>query len=502
MNNMYFTKTDYMIYLQCPKSFWLYKNKPDVYTKKEFTEFLQKLMKDGYEVEEYAQKLFGVGVSLPTVGDVVEKTKEALKSDETIFFQPTFQTDEGMFARLDVLEKNDDGSYNIYEVKSSTSIKENKTIKPENANHIKDVCFQKIALEKSGYTIKNVYIIYVNGSYVFDGEIDVKKFLKKENVNDRVENIYEEVKSEVSTALKLLKEENIEEGNCGCINKTKSGHCDSFVYFNGELPSGSIYELPRISEKKIIELNELGIIKIEDIGDNMKLTPNQVNHMLSLVNRAPVVFESKIIEMFDSLIFPLYFFDYEASSSAVPRVIGSTPWQQIPFQFSLHILHEDGTIEHKESLSRSFFDLENVFKDLREFVSDVGSVIVWHKSFEQQRNIEMAEFFPKYKEFLLGLNERIFDLKEVFINAYIDGNFGGSFSIKKVLPVICPQLSYSELDISDGTSAMEKWLKMASFETEDAEKDEIYLALLEYCKLDTFAMVELYKFLKNSVSNN
>lgn len=493
-----------MLYLQCSKSFWLLKHKPSIYPKKEFTKFMQKLVKDGYEVEEYAQKIFPDGVSLfgkaqsiNQEDSAVEKTIEALKTDKKVFFQPTFQTDDGMFARLDILEKNDDNSYNIYEVKSSSKIKEDKKIKPDNANHIKDICFQKIVLEKLKYKVKDLYIIYTNKDYVLKGEIDIGKFLKKDKVNDMVDNIYCEVLSEVSIALNLLKEKNIDEKGCGCVYKPKAYHCDSFEYFNGKLDSGSIYEFPRISESKIVKLCELDILKAKDVGDCIDLTTRQTDFMYSLMNKKPVIFQDEIISMFNTLKFPLYFLDYEAYSSAVPKIIGTSPWQQVPFQFSLHILHENGDLEHKESLSSSLFGIEGVFDDLKNYIEPVGSVVVWYKAFEMTRNKEMSKHFPKHSEFLINVNDRIFDLMEVFVKSYIDGRFSGSFSIKKVLPIICPQFSYSELDIQDGTSAMDQWLSMISSSMSEPKRGNVYKALLEYCKLDTLAMVELYKFLKN-----
>ena len=105
----------------------------------------------------------------------------------------------------------------------------------------------------------------------------------------------------------------------------------------------------------------------------------------------------------------------------------------------------------------------------------------------------MAKMFPDKAEFLVDLNDRMVDLEDVFKTAYVDAGFDGSTSIKKVLPVICPDLSYKDLDVQDGSSAMEAWERMIKAEAEEA--DRISSALLSYCELDTFAMVEIYRFL-------
>ena len=122
-----------------------------------------------------------------------------------------------------------------------------------------------------------------------------------------------------------------------------------------------------------------------------------------------------------------------------------------------------------------------------------GSIVSWHASFEKTQNREMAKMFPDKAEFLAGLNDRMVDLEDVFKTAYVDVGFDGSTSIKKVLPVICPDLNYKDLDVQDGSSAMEAWERMIKAEAEEAAR--ISSALLSYCGRDTFAMVEIYRFL-------
>ncbi len=486
----YLTKTDYIHYLQCPKSLWLLKHKPNVYPRGEFSDFLKKITREGYEVEKYAQKLFPGGVSLPQNTAAIEKTRDAIHEKKSPLFQATFHTDDGMFVRCDVLNLRKDGTYDMYEVKSSTDIKRSKK-----HDHIKDACFQMIAVEKAGLTVCDVFVIHVNADYVRGEEIEPEKLLKKVIVTDKVRNIEEETKSEVERALKLLNENTIDETGCGCYRKTRTNHCDAFAYFNGTPEKKSVWELHRVSEKKLLILLERGVETLSEVPDDINLNTLQCLQVRSAVEKRPIVLDTRIAEMLDELKFPLYFFDYETVMHAVPRMIGMRPWQQVPFQYSLHIMHEDGTLEHKEYVSDTLHDVKKVFESLCDSIGPVGSVVSWHASFERSRNREMGNMFPEHCDALTNINDRMFDLEDVFKEAYVDAEFCGSTSIKKVLPILCPQLSYTNLNIQDGTQAMERWMSMVDDTIDKSTKDAIREDLLAYCALDTYAMVELYRAL-------
>ena len=148
---------------------------------------------------------------------------------------------------------------------------------------------------------------------------------------------------------------------------------------------------------------------------------------------------------------------------------------------------------HKEFLEREARLPLPLVEQMQTDIGAVGSLVSWHASFEKARNREMAERFPNKSDFLTGINDRMLDLEDVFKADYVDARFDGSTSIKKVLPVICPELSYADLDVQDGASAMESWMQMVKADAEEAE--QISNALLSYCERDTFAMVEIYRFL-------
>ena len=484
----YLTKTDYIHYLQCPKSLWLLKRKPEIYPHKDFSDFLKKITREGYEVEEYAQRLFTGGVSVAPGDSAAEKTRQLLAAETPVLFQATFRTENGMFIRADVLERNDDGTYNLYEVKSSTRIKKDKR-----HNHLKDACFQMIALEDGGLTVRDVYIVHVNGEYVRGEHIDPEELLRRKPVTDDVRGMEKETETEVRAALSLLAADSIDEKGCGCYRKTRTNHCDAFAYFNGATEECSIWELCGIRDKKLISLQECGVERLCDVPDSIELNTMQTLQVQAAKRGEPIIRHGNIADMLSELVFPLYFLDYETAMNAVPRIIGTRPWQHIPFQYSLHILSEDGTLQHREYLSDSLHDAETVCRALCENIGDSGSVVSWHASFEKTRNKEMGEMFPQYRDALAEINERMFDLEDIFKESYIDTAFHGSTSIKKVLPVLCPHLSYSELGVQDGTQAMERWMAMVDTGMDAAERETVRANLSKYCELDTFAMVELYR---------
>ena len=491
---MYLTKTDFVHYLHCSRSLWLLKHNPDAYPRKAFSDFLKKILREGYEVEAYAQLLFPDGVMLPTTGvAAVEKTCAAFTEKTKTLFQATVHTDDGLFARADILTRGAGDAYTLYEVKSSSSIK-----RDAKRDHIKDACFQKIAFERSGIRIEKVFIIHTNGDYVREVEIDPHALLQKTDITEMVQAVYDETEVEINNALSFLKEETIEENECRCFRKTRSNHCDAFEYFNGPLPERSVWEIGNIREKKLCTMLERNIRKMEDVDETIALNDRQSRQVRSAKEHRPLIDEEKINALFDTLEFPLHFFDYEAASSAVPKLVGVKPWQHIPFQYSLHKLDADGTLEHYEYLHETFFDHEKILRKLCDAFEANGSVISWHASYEKTINKDMMHMYPAYQEILQSINDRMFDLEDIFKEAYMDAAFCGSTSIKKILPILCPNLSYEHLAVQDGGQAMEQWFTLV--EEEDAQKrSAIASDLLAYCKLDTFAMLELYQAIKRLV---
>jgi hypothetical protein len=214
----------------------------------------------------------------------------------------------------------------------------------------------------------------------------------------------------------------------------------------------------------------------------------------------PTIHHEKIREFIDKLEYPIYFLDYETLMSLIPYFDGHRPYQQIPFQYSLHVLETpDSEVKHLGYLHQENSDparplTEQLIKD----IGNSGSVLVWYEGFEKSRNKELGDMLPEYKESMEAINNRIVDLMLPFKSkCYDDPRCEGSASIKKVLPVLCPELSYKSLGIQEGGSAQRLWMEAVLDEKRVDQKDQILADLTEYCKLDTLAMVEIFKVIRN-----
>lgn len=463
------TKTDFIQYLACSKSLWLKKREPQSFPQGNFSLFLEKIVREGYQVEEYVQRYF-----------------EA--RGRSVSFQRVFETDERLFARADVVETTTSGQTFLYEVKSSTSVKIDST-----DNHIKDACFQKICAERAGQKIDRVFIVHLNGNYIRNGSIDPDELLVFVDVTERVEQLYSETSEEVDQALELLKVDRIDRNGCSCLYKSRANHCDAFSVFNPGLPKYSIYSLPRLGDRQRADWVGSGVFDLIELPAGAQLTEIQRLIVQAAKSGEPQINRGAINTFLSRFSFPLYFFDYETYASAIPVVNGTRPYQQVPVQYSLHVLQKDGFLSHFEYLAREACLPGELVGRMKRDIGPEGSIVSWHATFERSRNRELAEMFPDSADFLNDLNARMVDLEDIFKTNFVDIRFDGSTSIKKVLPVLCPDLDYGDLEVQDGTSAMESWERMINAEPEESE--EIAEALLKYCERDTFAMVEIYRFL-------
>jgi len=262
------------------------------------------------------------------------------------------------------------------------------------------------------------------------------------------------------------------------------------------LPEFSIFDIPRLSKKKKTELISQGILDIKDVPKFFALNSKQRLIVDVAQSNQECIDREAIQQEFQHFTFPLYFLDYETFLSAIPMFDGYKPQQQMVFQYSIHKVDSlNGDIGHSEHLAITKEDpSKSLIRQLREDIGSTGTVFVWNKTFEITRNKELGILHPKYSEFLADLNERIYDLGD-FVNFgfYIHLRFKGSWSIKNVLPIMVPELGYDEMDISKGDQAMMAWWELIhdKFPMDDAEKTKT--ALLEYCKMDTWAMVKIWK---------
>lgn len=491
---MKLTKTDYLIYRDCAKNAWVKIHKPEIYFQSELSEFEKHIIETGNEVELVARKLFSNGILIEGRGEESQKiTQNYISNKKTILFQPVFLK-ECFLAAVDILEFNEEtNSYSIYEVKASNEIDE-KT-------YFYDLAFQVNLLRKTGLRIAGINLIYLNSEYVRSGDLDIVKLFKIDDVSEEINKICDVVALDMEKALTYLSNNSEPSGSCGCIYKGRSKHCATFSYSNSQVPEYSVHDIARIgsSKKKLIELIDSNIFHIKDVPEHIKLSEIQRNQVDAYIFDKVLIKKNKIAEELEGFIFPLYFLDYETFPSAIPRFDGFSPYQQIPFQYSLHVLEfPNGELKHFEFLHSEADDPSRPFiKSLQNHIGNVGSIIVWSKKFECMINKELAERIPEAHSFIESINSRVYDLMNIFSKQYyVHKDFQGSVSIKKILPVLAPELNYKELEIQEGGTAAQSWNKIISASLDKNEKEKIIQDLKKYCERDTYAMYAIWKTLR------
>lgn len=493
MASITLSKTDYIFYRECPKNVWYKIHKPDVYSQLELSEFEKSIMETGNEVELVARKLFPTGVLIER-RDVKgqEATQDYIAKKQEVLFQPIFVKDNYL-AAIDILKfESETDSYCVYEVKSTSSVDEKV--------HYHDLAFQINLLRKCGLKINKAYLIHLNSEYVRSGELDIAQLFKITDVSKEVESVADGVATEMVEALKYISLDLEPNGFCCCIYKGRSRHCSTFQHANPEVPEYSVHDIARIgnSKAKLKELIDNNIFHLDKIPAHIKLTDIQQSQVDTYNLNKVLVNKEKIVEEFNALTFPLYFLDYETFPAAIPRFDGFSPYHQIPFQYSVDILESaNNEPKHYEFLHIGFDDPSKSFAEsLQRHIGKTGSIIVWHKGFECGRNDEIAERIPAVKAFMDSLKERVYDLEDIFKKQYhIHRDFRGGTSIKRILPVLVPELSYKELGIQDGGSAADTWNKIVNGSFGEAEKEKAINDLKVYCGLDTYAMYAIWRAL-------
>ena len=492
---LYLSKSKYCGLWQCPKIAWLKKYKPEELTIDEST---LSRMEAGNEVGDLAMGLFGDFVEVTAYnGDkldlnkMIETTREEMNRGTPVICEASFQYN-GLYCAVDILKK-ENGGWAIYEVKSSTH--------DDKAVYVADVAYQKYVLEHCGVPVSGLYLVCLNGDYVFDGRLDIHRLFKITDVARAVETEEKNIAANLSAAERLLASEE-EPAIDLSINCKNPYLCGFWPYCSRHIPSPSVFDLYRMPFAKKIEYYKKGKITYQDLLFDPGITsPKQVRQILYAVSdQGTYVNRENIRDFLDTLSFPLYFLDFETMQTVIPRFVGTKPYAQIPFQYSLHYIErEGGELKHTEYLAESGTDPR---RELAErLCADIPMnvcVTAYNKSFECGRIRELAAAFPDLAEHLLNIEANIRDLLVPFqTGCYYNRAMGGSFSIKSVLPALFPDdpaLDYHNLEgVHHGGEAMALFPKIKDMPPEEQEKARHNL--LKYCELDTFAMVKVWQAL-------
>lgn len=497
---MFFSKSKYCGLWQCPKIAWLKKYKPEEYIIDENT---KSRMENGNIVGDLAMQLFGDYNEVTTytnnkldIPKMIEKTKQYMLDGLDIICEASFNYN-GLYCAVDILRKQDNG-YAIYEVKSSTH--------EDNYVYIVDIAYQKYVLEYCGVKVTGTYLVNINSDYIFDGTLKLNELFKITDVWKFVVDEQKEVEEKIKMAENLLEDKN--EPNidisCNCNSPYK---CGFWKYCSKHLPKPSVFDLYRLNFSKKIEYYNRGIISFDDLEKTGWFLGDIRNRQIeyALHDKGVYVDKENIKKFLDTLSYPLYFLDFETQQPIIPLYKGTRPYQQIPFQYSLHYIeNKGGELKHKEFLGISGEDpRRGLAEALCNDIPAGACVLAYNKKFECGRIGELAEIFPDLQKHLYSIEFSIKDLLDPFrYGYYYKKEIGGSFSIKSVLPAMFPDdptLNYHNLDgVHNGGEAMSIFPKIKDMPLK--EQEVARHNLLKYCELDTFAMVKIWQELERLVN--
>jgi hypothetical protein len=489
------SKSKLMAYRQCPKRVWLEVHHPDL---RVVTAASEKSFAIGHQVGEIAQQVYDPTGQGTVIEPFAEGIDAALALSLTLLDtpKPIFEAGfaaQGAMAFADVMlpvpenaPANLPNTWRMIEVKSSTTVKD---------YHREDVAVQAFVARAAGVSLTAIALAHIDKEWTYPGGGDYQGLLVENDLTDEafvrgadVQNWIEGAQSAVAQA------------TAPAITIGKHCHepyaCGFYAHCQSEVPQAEhpIALLPGALKKSLVTLiTNKGITELRDVPDHLLNAKQQRIKNVTLTNEA-YFDQAGAAQALAAHTLPAYFLDFETINFAVPLWQGTRPYQQIPFQFSVHHLSDTGQLTEQSFIDLSGNDPSEAFaKALVTACHEPNPIFVYNAGFEKTRIKEMAEKFPPLAQALLALIARLVDLLPIAREYYYHPSQQGSWSIKAVLPALCPDLHYEDLEgVQDGGMAMTAFAEALAPQTAPTRKAEIERQLLDYCKLDTYAMVRLW----------
>lgn len=488
-----FSKSSYCCGLQCQKMLWLKMNQPGEVDK---SVMKQSVLDAGNEVGDLAMGLFGEYTEVPyseVLSDMITATQKLLDEGVVNICEASFSYN-GCFCSVDILRNLGGNKVEIYEVKSSTEVKE---------IYHEDVSYQNYVLTKLGFDVQKVALVHINNKYVRQGKLELDKYFNVVDLTEIAKSKLTEVENNIAEFREYVGQEKEPECKIGdyCFKPYECGywkHCA--VDMPAEGPT--VWDICNYRKKQ--QMYDKGLITFQQLYDAGVLKGNYLQQVeVELKNLPPQIIPNEIKNFLGTLSYPMYFLDFESFNPAIPLYDGSSPFQQIVFQYSLHYIEkEGGELKHKECLAYPGTDprrqiAEQLCKDIPLNVCTA----VYNMSFEKEKIRKFAELYPDLNVHLMNIHDNIKDIMVPFQKRwYYTKEMKGYYSIKYVLPALYPNdpdLNYKNLEgVHHGGEASETFLAMQKMDKEELEKWRGYL--LKYCELDTFAMVKVLDKLKEA----
>ena len=482
---MNLSKSSYCRGIQCKKILWLEKHKPNEIEKQNN----DRVLEQGDNIHEVARYLFGSHINIEyreDLNQMIEDTINTIESYKNIIITEASFNYKNNFCSVDILKK-ENNKYEIYEIKSSTELKD---------IYVNDASYQYYVLTNLGLKVEKVCLVHINSNYVRIGDLDLDQLFIKQDITQEVKDLQDKVKTNIKEINEYVEnKEELKDIDENCFSPYP---CPFFKYCTKHLPEKNVFNIKRMQIRQKLKLYNKGIYSYEDllkedINENYKRTIEY-----ELYDKEDYIDKEKIKEFLKTLKEPLYFLDFETYQMPIPLYNYASPYEQIPFQYSLHIL--DKELKHKEFLAESGIDprrslAEQLIKDIPLNVT----TLAYNMGFEKSVITRLAKLYPDLSDHLMNIHDNIKDLMIPFQKGYYyTKDMHGSYSIKYVLPALFPNeesLNYKNLDlIHNGSEAMSSFQDLINKSKE--EQSYIRERLLRYCELDTYAMVKIYEKLK------
>lgn len=486
---MVLSKSKLIAYRQCPKRFWLEVHQRDLI---EVSKTTQASLNVGYQVGEIARQIYDPGQQGVFIDIQKEGFAQALASSQALInvdvpiFEAGFSGD-GLLAFADVMLPMEVGGargWKMVEVKSSTSAKD---------YHLDDIAVQSYVAEVSGFKLHSVALAHIDSRWVYPGNGDYAGLLVEKDLTAQSLARNAEVQAWAEDARQILagSEPEVAVG-AQCFSPYACGFY-TYCTRNITVAEFPIEWLPRLG-KKAQKLAEQGVMDMREVPDHLlnAMQRRVKNHTLQNTSYFDIASTRAVLSQ---KTFPAYFLDFETINFAVPIWAGTRPYQQVPFQYSLHVMQANGDMQHFAFLDISGNDPSRRFAEqLITQCGHAGPVYVYNAGFEGARLTELAKRFAEFSEGLMAIKSRLFDLLPLAREHYYHPSQQGSWSIKKVLPALVPELSYSQLEgVQDGGMAMGAFVEALQPTTSPERKSQIESQLLAYCQQDTWAMVKIFE---------
>lgn len=487
------SKSRFVRGLQCHKSLWLYNHRPELREKPSASQ--QAIFDSGAEVGILAQQLFPGGELIPYTGltlrEQIDQTQKAISAGGSTIYEATFLYDD-IFVKVDILQRAVDG-WELYEVKSATGCKE---------VFLNDIAVQFHVVEGSGLFVARAYLVHINNEYVRRGRIKVGQLFSRLDVSHEVHLRQPDIKTEVARQKAMLdSNEPVIDIGPHCEDPYP---CDFKSHCWSHVPTPSVFDLADIGKPDPFALYRRRILRLEDIPLE-ELGWRQQLQVRGTLQHQDQIDQTAVRRFLDGLWYPLCFLDFETTfMTPVPLFDGTRPFEQIPFQFSLHIQDEpEAALRHVAFLAEAGQDPQEAFmQKLSGALPENACILTYNQAFEIGRLKAIARRLPHWQErvteIIAGIRDLMLPFREKSVYLW---PMAGSYSIKRVLPALVPELSYDDLTIGNGEDASMAWLTI--YHNPDApDAADLRGKLLEYCHLDTWGMVRIVDRLRELAWND